>query len=113
MARDLRNSRSDFTKRRRRGMNLVLPTPSPEGPAPDRPAAHVHGFIELRAVSLVYGEGADQTLAVDRLDMSIGRGECVAIVGPSGCGKSTLMKLISGLTPATTGLIFVRGERVD
>jgi NitT/TauT family transport system ATP-binding protein len=68
--------------------------------------------IALRGVSLVYGEGADQTLAVDRLDMSIARGELIAIVGPSGCGKSTLMKLVSGLTSPTTGLVEVRGRRV-
>ena len=77
--------------------------------APER----VRDFITLRAVSLVYGEGEDQTLAVDRLDVSIARGEMVAVVGPSGCGKSTLMKLVSGLTPATTGLVDVRGRRVD
>jgi NitT/TauT family transport system ATP-binding protein len=70
-------------------------------------------FIGLSAVSLVYGEDADQTLAVDRLDISIDKCEFVAVVGPSGCGKSTLMKLVSGLTPATTGAVTVRGQRVD
>lgn len=70
-------------------------------------------FISLRSVSLVYGEGTDQTLAVDRLDMSMRRGELVAIVGPSGCGKSTLMKLVSGLVSATTGRVLVRGRVVD
>ena len=79
----------------------------------DGAADRARDFIALRSVSLVYGEGEDQTLAVDRLDMSIARGELVAVVGPSGCGKSTLMKLVSGLTPATTGLVEVRGRRVD
>lgn len=80
-------------------------------------SATTHGsnephVIGLRGVSLVYGEGDDQTLAVDRLNMSVSQGELVAIVGPSGCGKSTLMKLVSGLTPPTTGLVEVRGRRV-
>ncbi|MDB5510187.1 MAG: transporter ATP-binding protein [Hyphomicrobiales bacterium] len=77
-----------------------------------RAAQQAADFICLRGVSLVYGEGADQTLAVDRLDLSMSRGELVAIVGPSGCGKSTLMKLVSGLTNSTTGLVEVRGRRV-
>ncbi len=55
-------------------------------------------FIDLRKVSLIYGE-EEQTLAIDRLNLSIERGRFVAVVGPSGCGKSTLLKLISGLIP--------------
>ena len=69
-------------------------------------------FIDLQKVSLVYGSGPDQTLAVDRLDLQIAQNEFVGVVGPSGCGKSTLMKLVSGLTPATAGSVRVRGAAV-
>ena len=69
-------------------------------------------FIALHQVSLVYGEGAAQTLAVDRLDMRIPRGQFVAVVGPSGCGKSTLMKLVSGLALPSTGAVTVDGAVV-
>ena len=44
--------------------------------------------------------------------MDIGKGEFVAVVGPSGCGKSTIMKLVTGLLPATTGVVTVAGKRV-
>jgi NitT/TauT family transport system ATP-binding protein len=74
--------------------------------------ADADAFIALNQVSLVYGEGEGQTLAVDRLDMRIARGQFVAVVGPSGCGKSTLMKLISGLVLPSTGAVMVDGAEV-
>jgi NitT/TauT family transport system ATP-binding protein len=69
-------------------------------------------FVDIKDVSLIYGEGDDGTLAVERLNLGIRKGEFVAVVGPSGCGKSTLMKLVTGLLPATEGAISVDGARV-
>jgi NitT/TauT family transport system ATP-binding protein len=69
--------------------------------------------VELRNVSLVYGEDDDQMLAIDRVEMAVRRSEFVAVVGPSGCGKSTLMKLVTGLMLPTSGAVLVDGERVD
>jgi NitT/TauT family transport system ATP-binding protein len=69
-------------------------------------------YIELNNASLIYGDGSKQTLAVDRLNMQVARGQFVAIVGPSGCGKSTLMRLVSGLTLPTTGAVMVDGQQV-
>jgi NitT/TauT family transport system ATP-binding protein len=69
-------------------------------------------LVELRGVKLAYNLGRDSTLAVDGLDMRIGKGEFVAVVGPSGCGKSTLMKLVTGLLPPTSGEIVVHGQKV-
>jgi NitT/TauT family transport system ATP-binding protein len=68
-------------------------------------------FIDLKKVSLIYGE-KEQTLAIDRLNLSIDRGSFVAVVGPSGCGKSTLLKLISGLIPPSQGDVLIEGEKV-
>ena len=51
--------------------------------------------LELRGVSKRYGE----TLALDRVDLQVERGETVALLGPSGCGKSTLLAVVAGLEP--------------
>jgi len=60
--------------------------------------------IELRGVSKKYDR-----LIVDELDLSVAKGEFLSIIGPSGCGKSTVLKLISGLTPPSSGEIVVDG----
>ncbi len=60
--------------------------------------------IELRGVSKKYDR-----LIVDKLDLSVAKGEFLSIIGPSGCGKSTVLKLISGLTPPSSGEIVVDG----
>ena len=69
-------------------------------------------FVDLRGVSLTYGLGKDSTLALADATFSIDKGEFVAVVGPSGCGKSTIMKLVTGLLPASTGEVWVAGEKV-
>jgi NitT/TauT family transport system ATP-binding protein len=51
-------------------------------------------------------------LAIDRVSLSVARGEFVSIVGPSGCGKSTLLNLIAGLARPSTGTIDVDGRTV-
>lgn len=51
--------------------------------------------------------------AVDGLSISIERGEIRGIIGPNGSGKTTLINLISGIYRATTGAIYLDGERID
>jgi NitT/TauT family transport system ATP-binding protein len=79
---------------------------------PPSHAIQTQSLVSIRNVSLVYGQGEDATLAVQALSLEISKGEFVAVVGPSGCGKSSLMKLVTGLVPATTGEIYVGGQRV-
>ncbi len=62
-------------------------------------------------VRLRYGD-ADDSLALNGLDMTIGKGQFVAVVGPSGCGKSSLMKLATGLLMPTSGSIVAEGKPV-
>ncbi|HTL22647.1 MAG TPA: ATP-binding cassette domain-containing protein, partial [Mycobacteriales bacterium] len=50
--------------------------------------------------------------AIHDVDLTVRRGEFVSVVGPTGCGKSTTLSLVSGLEPATAGLVEVDGRPV-
>lgn len=69
--------------------------------------------IELRGASKVFRtpSGAAHT-AVRDLDLTVERGEFVAVVGPTGCGKSTTLTLVSGLEEPTEGEVLIDGEPV-
>jgi NitT/TauT family transport system ATP-binding protein len=57
-------------------------------------------------------KGAEPVVAVEHLNFALAEGEVVSIIGPSGCGKSTLLNMGSGLDPASSGEVFVDGEKV-
>jgi putative ABC transport system ATP-binding protein len=69
----------------------------------DRIVDHV---VRLRNVTRRYGDGV---VALDRVDLTIRRGELVAVVGPSGSGKSTLLNVIGTLDRPTSGTVLVDG----
>ena len=60
-------------------------------------------LIELRDVSKVYGFGEASTLALDEVDLTITKGEFIAVMGPSGSGKTTLLNVIGLLDRPTHG----------
>lgn len=60
-------------------------------------------LIELKDVSKLYGFGDAATIALDEVNLTIERGECVAVMGPSGCGKSTLLNTIGLLDRPSHG----------
>ena len=66
-------------------------------------------MISLTGVSKHY-IGKRKVVALDAIDLRIGRGEMVSIVGPSGSGKSTLLNLIGGLDRPTAGEIAIDGQ---
>ena len=68
-------------------------------------------IIKLTGASLAYG-GAGGMIALTDTDLTIQKGEFVAVVGPSGCGKSSLLKLVSGLHPPLKGSVQVNGAAV-
>jgi putative ABC transport system ATP-binding protein len=65
--------------------------------------------LELRAVTKIYGSGATEVRALGDVDLSVERGELVAIMGPSGSGKSTLLTIAGSLEEATSGQVLVDG----
>ena len=68
-------------------------------------------MLELEAVSKVYRSGAIEVCAVDRVDLSVGEGEFVAIMGASGSGKTTLMNILGCMDLPTSGVY--RLDEVD
>jgi len=66
-------------------------------------------FLELRGVGKGYGEPGHRTEVLRGIDLSIEKGEFVAIVGYSGAGKTTLISMIAGLVPPDTGRITLDG----
>jgi putative ABC transport system ATP-binding protein len=65
--------------------------------------------LELREVSKVYGTGAAQVNALRRVNLSVRRGELVAVMGPSGSGKSSLLTIAGSLEEPTSGQVLVMG----
>ncbi|MFB7933829.1 ABC transporter ATP-binding protein [Streptomyces sp. NPDC056039] len=63
--------------------------------------------VEVRGLSRAFG---DKTV-IDDLDLTIRRGEFVALLGHSGCGKSTLLKILAGLDSETEGEVTVPERR--
>ena len=65
-------------------------------------------YIALTQVTKRFGA----VTAVDRLDLAIEKGECVAMLGPSGCGKTTTMRMVAGLLAPSSGDILFDGRSV-
>jgi putative ABC transport system ATP-binding protein len=65
--------------------------------------------LELHRVSKTYGSGPTEVHALNEVDLSVERGELVAVMGPSGSGKSTLLTIAGSLEEATSGEVLVDG----
>ena len=70
-------------------------------------------LIQLEDVSKLYGFGDATTLALDEANLTIEKGEFVAVMGPSGCGKSTLMNVIGLLDRPSHGTYKLDGRNVS
>ncbi len=65
-------------------------------------------ILELKEVNKSFGG----LLAVNQVNLSVGKGELRALIGPNGAGKTTLLNLINGTLPVSSGHIFFKGKEI-
>ena len=66
-------------------------------------------ILRCEGVRKVYGSGSSQVTALDGIDLSVNRGEFVAILGASGSGKSTLLHILGSVDKPTAGRVIIDG----
>jgi spermidine/putrescine transport system ATP-binding protein len=64
--------------------------------------------LEIQGVKKVFGDNT----AIERLDLSVRKGEFLSLLGPSGCGKTTLLRMIAGFETPTDGAILLSGKDI-
>ena len=69
-------------------------------------------MIRLKDLSKVYRTAYMETVALDKINIHIRKGEFVAVMGPSGCGKSTLLNIVGMIDTAASGEYFFDGEEI-
>ena len=70
-------------------------------------------ILETKDLRKVYGSGDTEVRALDGVDLTVEKGEFVAVVGPSGSGKSTLLHMLGGLDRPTGGTVTVDGKELS
>ena len=69
-------------------------------------------IIEATAIHKTYDTGKVKVEALRGIELSIRRGEMVAVMGPSGCGKTTLLNILSGIDDVTEGQVVIDGTSI-
>lgn len=69
-------------------------------------------ILETKALRKIYGSGDTEVRALDGVDLTVDKGEFVAVVGTSGSGKTTLLHMLGGLDRPTSGAVLVDGSDI-
>lgn len=69
-------------------------------------------ILSTNNLKKIYGKGESEVRALDGVDISVEKGEFVAVVGTSGSGKSTLLHMLGGLDRPTEGKVHVDGKDI-
>ena len=69
-------------------------------------------ILQTKDLRKIYGAGDTEVRALDGVDLTVEKGEFVAVVGTSGSGKSTLLHMLGGLDRPTSGTVTVDGREI-
>ena len=70
-------------------------------------------MIQLKNIEKVYRTATIETVALNKVNLSVEKGEFVSIMGPSGCGKSTLLNIIGLLDEPSKGQVEIDGKQTN
>lgn len=70
-------------------------------------------LVRVEGVDKTFHRGSEEIHVLSGLNLTVSRGEFMALMGPSGSGKTTLLNLIGGLDRATRGSVTVGDDRID
>lgn len=70
-------------------------------------------ILQCENIRKVYGDSDNRVIALDGVNLSVEKGEFVAIVGASGSGKSTLLHILGGVDRPTAGKVMVEGTDIS
>jgi putative ABC transport system ATP-binding protein len=74
--------------------------------------AFPNAMIHCHAITKSYRKGANLVTPLEKLDLTVKRGEFLALMGPSGSGKTTLLNLLSGIDSPTSGSLVIDGNDI-
>ena len=70
-------------------------------------------ILRCEGVRKIYGSGSNQVEALNGIDLSVSKGEFVAIIGASGSGKSTLLHILGSVDKPTEGKVTIDGTELS
>jgi putative ABC transport system ATP-binding protein len=70
-------------------------------------------YLDLHDISKIYGDGAAEVRALDRIELSVDAGSLVAVMGASGSGKSTLLTIAGSIEDPSSGEVYIGGRALS
>lgn len=71
-------------------------------------------IVQFEHIVKIFAEGTKREVrAVDDFSLAVDRGQLITLLGPSGCGKTTSLRILAGFENATSGNVYIDGERVN